>query len=173
MKKILIVLILLCLCGCSNIVSGNITCDGKASDSYLNIECDSPILVRNVEMVQYNLNDNGEKELVFANYLIEGEGLDNPTFPEELNNEIFHGTIKMKDVELTDEQIECLVLNNSDDLKKIEELPSENGNVYGLIYKDGAYLSASNDWKLGEIRITYYTMDIDESKEYSVLKVEE
>ena len=171
MKKLSLILVLFLICGCSNIIKGNITAEGNTIDNELDIACDSPILVRNVEMVQYNKNESGEVELVLANYPIESfDSYTNPEFPENISNKIFHSSIYINGTELTDEQIECLVYNNQADLMKLTDLPEHNGNIYGLVLNDGSYISASNDWKLGEIRITYYTMNIDTNREYQVYK---
>lgn len=170
-KFIFVFTLIFILCGCSNVVKGKIETSGNASDNELDISCESSILIRNVEMVQYNKNDNGEVEIVLANYPIESfDEYTNPSFPENITTKIFHSSIMLNGNELTEEQIESLVYNNQDDLIQLVDLPENNVNIYGLMLKDGAYISASNDWQIGELRITYYTMNIDSNKEYSVIK---
>lgn len=165
---------LLCLCSCGKVIKGNVTCEGNAKDDMFEIEVDAPILVRTVEMVQYNKNENGEVELVLSNYPIESfDGYTNPEFPSDIVTAIFHGSIKVKDRELNEEEIKSLVYNSVEDLSPYVELNEDSCNQYGMILKDGAYITASNDWKVGEIRVSYSIMNIDPEKEYQALKFEQ
>lgn len=173
MRKLIILFVLvslLSLSGCSSTFNGKVETFGNAVDDELGVTCDSAILVREVEMVQYYKYGDGKVELVLANYPIESfDSYNNPEFPEDITSKIFFSSVKIGNNELSEDQIKSLVYSNQEELTKLRDLPEDVGNKYGLILNDGAYISASNEWKIGEIRITYYIMNIDESKEYFVI----
>ena len=176
MKKIISIFvtlfILLTISGCvSSTISGKVASTPGAHDDELLIETDAPVLIRSVEMVQYLKDDNGNVNLVLANYPIESfEGYENPEFNLPLDNRVFYGEIKLNDEVLSGEQVKSLVYSNETDFTRLHNLPTSNGHKYNLVLKDDAYITASDDWNLGDIRITYYTLEFDDTKDYSVIK---
>ena len=158
-------------------VSGPMTIKGQAYDEVFDISVDDPVLIRNVEMVQWYKDEKGIR-LVFANYPLEsfeesGIRYENPEFP--YYSEMFYGDTFIKDVRLDETYLDEL-LKKDLKLKDLKQLPEENGLRYGLICLDGAYVSASDEWQLGEIKVYYtylddkdipeliYTGDLDENK---------
>ena len=140
--------------------TGALRSESNASDSDLNISVDAPILVRNVEMVQYYKDEAGNVSSVLANYPIESfDGYTNPEFPKDITNKIFHSDIYIGENKLSNELVEAIVY--SDGVKKTDllDLPENNGNAYNLVYTNGSYVTASNDWQIGEIKVTYYYID--------------
>lgn len=168
MKKILTVLLsilfLSLLCGCSKkeTISGKLYYSEKVIDPDFGIEVDSPILIREVEMVQYFKNDNGDVEMVFANYPIESfDEKTNPEFPNYVTSEVFHEKLYINGIELSEGVIQNII--NSADIPKIQlnDLPKDNGNKFNLVEYNGAYVTASNNWDIGDIRVTFYYLDKD------------
>lgn len=163
MKKILITLLsilsILVLCGCSSVTTytGKLEYTGTVKDEELNVEVDAPILIREVEMVQYYKDENGNVKTVLANYPIDSfDGYTNPEF--KMNNAIIHGELKINGVVLSEEMIKAIVY--SDNVKKIKvDVDGNSGNKLGLVYLDGSYVTASNDYELGDIKVTYYYID--------------
>lgn len=156
---ILSILLLLCACG-EKTYTGALRNESNAFDSDLNISVDAPILVRNVEMVQYYKDEAGNVSSVLANYPIESfDGYTNPEFPKDITNKIFHSDIYIGENKLSNELVEAIVY--SDGVKKTDllDLPENNGNAYNLVYTNGSYVTASNDWQIGEIKVTYYYID--------------
>lgn len=156
---ILSILLLLCACG-EKTYTGALRSESNASDPDLNISVDAPILVRNVEMVQYYKDEAGNVSSVLANYPIESfDGYTNPEFPKDITNKIFHSDIYIGENKLSNELVEAIVY--SDGVKKTDllDLPENNGNAYNLVYTNGSYVTASNDWQIGEIKVTYYYID--------------
>lgn len=148
-------------------IEGKFTYSSLASDDRYGVEINSPILIREVEMVQYYKDENGKVELVFANYPIESfDNYNNPNFPEEIKSEVFYSEdIKFNDYELSEDVIDAIAYSDIDKLE-ITELQVNDVLEDNLVCVDNALVSASNEWQLGEIRITYKY--IDPSKEYSI-----
>lgn len=155
-KKLIAILVValsvFTLTGCTKTYSGKLP-EGKASDPQLNISVDAPILVRTVEMVQ-NYTDESGTRLVFANYLIENEN--NPSFPTDITSKVFYDPSISLNGEAIDESV-IEVIAGKYEGKKLENLGRENGNAFNLTgdYSSSAYVTASDDYKLGDIRVTY------------------
>lgn len=148
-------------------INGKFTYSTPARDDRFGIEIDSPILIREVEMVQYYQNENGEVELAFANYPIEStEGYQNPDFPKDIQNEVFYSDdIKFAGYNLSEDIINAIAYSDIEK-KEIKELQASDSLEDNLVCSGNALVSASNEWQLGEIRITYRC--VDPSKEYSI-----
>lgn len=157
---LIIILLLLVILLITNFkkVSGKIEYFNVATDDTFNVTVDAPILVRNVEMVQYNKNEDGTVEKVFANYHIDSfDNYENPEFPSNLNTEVFYGDLSINGNILTDNIIREIAYSDNTDKIQLNEIPEiENPNFVKL---DKYYVSASNDWKVGELRISYYYID--------------
>ena len=176
-KKIicLIIIFIIVIVGCTialyfvsnKTITGKFSYSTSAKDDRYGIEVDSPILIREVEMVQYYQNENGEAELVFANYPIDSfDNYINPEFPKDIQSKVFYsGDIKFAGYELNEDVINAIAYS---DIKKMEITKLQVDDVLedNLVCTGNALVSASNEWQLGEIRITYKY--IDSSKEYSI-----
>ena len=86
------------------LVKGSLNVKEGACDPLLDIKTESPILIRNVEMVQWYKDENGVR-MVLANYPLEsfednGITYTNPSFPEDLNNVVFYGKTTVGDTGL-------------------------------------------------------------------------
>lgn len=174
-KKLIILLLIILIVGCiiafyfvyNKTITGKFSYSTLAKDDRYGIEVDSPILIREVEMVQYYQNENGEAELVFANYPIDSfDNYSNPEFPKDIQSKVFYSDdIKFAGYELNEGVINAIAYS---DINKLEVTKLQIDDVLkdNLVCVDNALVSASNEWQLGEIRITYKY--IDPSKEYSI-----
>lgn len=151
-----------------------------AKDPDFQIDTDSPVLVRNVEMVQYYKGENGVRT-VLANYPIEsfednGTEYNNPAFPDDVTTKIFYGTVTLdKDNHVLDgNALKPLSANEYEFFDKaieketITELPEEAGNRYNLTYHDDAYVTASDEWSIGEIKVTFLKVRKDSLDDFTV-----
>ncbi|MDO4197954.1 MAG: TMEM43 family protein [Erysipelotrichaceae bacterium] len=160
MKKIIIILLLLLLTGCGEKeYTGTIEYSTGASDSELNIETEYPVLIRNVEMVQY-IKEDEEVKLVFANYPIEStEEYTNPEFPEGLGNEVFYNDLSLNTYSLSEETINEIIFNENTIKKQLTDIPEQDLSEYNLIKLDDYYVTVGDDYQLGDIRISYYYIE--------------
>lgn len=166
MKKILSILLtvacILTLCGCDSqkTYTGKLEYQGKCIDYDFNVEVDTPILIREVEMVQYHKDDNGEVSLVLANYPIESfDNYINPEFNKEIESKLFYSELKINGVVLSEDMIKAIVYSDNVEKIKYTELDENICNKYGLILLDGSYVTASNDYNVGDIKVTYYYLN--------------
>lgn len=164
MRKIyllLIIVVILLTTGCMNkTYSGKITSNSGAVDDYFGVAVDSPILIRNVEMVQYHKNNKDEVEKVFANYQIESfDGYENPQFPTNFTNKVFYNNLLIDGITLSDEVVSAIIYGAKAKFIKLEDLPTDKCEENNLLYRDGYYFTASNDWEVGDIRISYEYLD--------------
>lgn len=174
-KKILLISVVLivivvafCLLSIKK-TSGTFDYSSPARDDMFGVSVDSPILIRKVEIVQYYKNEEGEVELVFSNRHIDSfDEYTNPDFPEGIKSEVFYSKdIKFSKYDLSEEVIDVIVY--SDNINKIlvsDFKVDHDISEYNLVYTDGSLVTASNEWKVGEIKITYSY--IDPSKEYII-----
>ena len=140
-----------------------------SQDSSTGVKSSKPILIKNVEMVQW-IKDNDGVRKVFANYKIDsfednGKKYTNPDFPKGLNNELIYGkvTTGKRRIQLSREVLNYLV-NESGFIK--EDMFSQKTDLlepaddkYNLISTGDYLISASDDWEVGEVRISYYELD--------------
>lgn len=154
------------------LLSGKLINDSNAKDDLLGIETDSPVLIRNVSMVQWYKDEDGIR-LVLANYPLESfkdgdKEYNNPEFPNDITSEVFTGSVRIEGYDL---KIGSNVLKALSSLKQttINELPENNGNNHNLTYVNGAYVTASDDWNLGDIKVTYSYIDVNELNDISIL----
>ena len=165
MKKILILLItLLCLTACASNkkISGVIDTKKGAVDELLAVESEYPALYRKVEMVQY-FNDEGTVKLVFANYHIDSFELDgtkyeNPEFPTDLVSDVIAGEAYIGDTALSADVLSGIVFNGGN-TTRLTGLDPEAGNKFNLTYEDDYYITSSDEWVVGDIRVSYYGLD--------------
>ncbi len=152
-------------------LNGDIKVIENAYDDEFDISVASPILIRNVEMVQYYKDDEGVR-MVLANYPIASfDDYINPDF-SNIRSKVFYGDSKINDIVLDETILKQIYINNFDSpliYKQVEDLPLENGDVYNLVYNNGAYVTASDEWHLGDIRVTYYYLDEEELKDFTVV----
>ena len=140
-----------------------------SQDSSTGVKSSKPILIKNVEMVQWIKDDDGVRK-VFANYKIDsfednGKKYTNPDFPKGLNSELIYGkvTTGKRRIQLSHEVLNYLV-NESGFIKedmfvqKTDLLEPED-DKYNLISTGDYLISASDDWEVGEVRISYYELD--------------
>lgn len=167
MKRIITIFITLLLslilvsCG-EKTYTGKLEYSGLVKDELLDVEVDAPILIRQVEMVQYYKDETGNVELVFANKPIESfDEYTNPDFPD-IQSEIFHNDVKLEGYSLSDNLIKYMAYSEDIEKIKLTDL-KENEALYKnkLLLLDDAYASYGNEWKLGDIRITYYYLNPD------------
>lgn len=145
--------------------SGKFVFENKI-DTEFNVSVDTPLLVRKVEMVQYCKDDNGNIEMVFSDKPIDSfDGYINPTFPSGITSEVFYDNTTLNGNLLSLDAAKTIAESDID-MIKLEELPEDGGNHLNLVYYNGAYISASNNWKVGEIRVTFYYLD--PNKTYSI-----
>lgn len=160
MKKlislIIIMAITLGLSGCmSKAYSGTLHSEGTVRDELFLVEADCAILIRNVDMVQYLETEEGV-ELVFANRVLDPvEGYETFEFPEGLTTEIFCNGLKLGESSLSEEIIKELAYGDLLEKKQLSELPDLGSNDLHLIKVGDAYVTRSDDWQPGEIRVTY------------------
>ena len=151
--------------------SGDIKVVEDAYDDEFDISYTSPILIRNVEMVQYYKDDKGVR-MVLANYPIASfDDYINPEF-SNITSKVFYGKSTINNIVLDESILEQLYINDFDSpltYKQVEDLPIENGDAYNLVYNNGTYVTASDEWQLGDIRVTYYYLDEEQLKDFTIV----
>lgn len=154
-KKLLVCLLtitcIFSLTGCSKKYEGTLSGSGVAKDEEFGIEVNAPILIRKVETIQ-NYSDEKGSRLVFSSDELENNGLNT-----NIKTQIFTSSdINLKGEALDEKVIEAIVKNC--EAVKVTNLPRENGNKFNLTGdQDGdAYVTASNQWELGDIRVSFY-----------------
>lgn len=164
----IVVIVVFCLFSYKKIV-GKFSYSSPARDDMFGVSIDSPILIRKVEMVQYCKNEDGTVELVLSNYHINSfDDYINPDFPSDIKSEVFYS----EDIEFSGYNLSADVIKEIAYSKSIEKIEATDFQVnddiseYNLVYTDGSLVTASNEWELGEIKITYSY--IDPSKEYII-----
>lgn len=151
-------------------INGKFEYSLPAKDDKFGVSVDSPILIRKVEMVQYYKNDDGTVELVFSNYHLDSfDEYINPEFPEDIQSEVFCSEdLRFSSYNVSIDVAKAIAYNDS--IKKLEAKDfqlEQDITEFGLVYADGALVSASNNWEVGEIKITYSF--IDPSNEYVLI----
>lgn len=139
-------------------------------DTLTGVSADGYVLVRTVEMYQYNIqNDTVYKMfLEYQNDNIEGKNgelYENPVFPDNIKNAVFFADAKLENtgIRISESYLDALYNKESmvSDAVSCEKL--ENITVQG--YKDcgdGYFTKAdSQNWQIGDIRITYKYIPAD------------
>lgn len=172
------IIIILCILVILNIVSlgylyiiTNSEISGKfifttKNDTEFDISVDAPLLYRKVEMVQYHKDDSGNVEMVFSDKPIESfDSYVNPDFPQDITSKIFYENTTLDGKSLSlDSAID--IINSDIEMVRLDSLSEDGGSEFGLVCQDNAYISASNEWNIGEIRVTFYYLD--PNKTYSI-----
>ena len=165
--------------------TGKLTLLEGAHDSDFDIKVDSPILIRKVEMYQYVEKEKAsntvredfydkhkpeikitknEKEYIYKN----------PKFPSEPKAEIFYGKMKIGDTDLllSDEILEKFSFDSYINFEKQPKILNVSGLKNGkktlnLVPIDDYTYSNSVDgvWDVGDLRVTWYTIDPNELAE--------
>ena len=158
-----IALLLIYLLSSKDII-GTFSFNEVAIDNKYNVKSETGILIKKVEMVQYHKNGDGEVELVFANYPLESlDGYDNPEFPEDIvSEEYYSDSIKFGEYELSENAIHQIIENKAIEKVQLLNLPEDGAIKDNLVIVNGTYVTASNEWALGEIKITYYYIDMSQ-----------
>lgn len=149
--------------GKSVIVRGALSWSGTVSDGLFGITVDSPLLVRNVEMVQWYKNVNDEVYLTLSSkklpdFEFEGKKYVNPEFPTDITYEVFTSpvTIGNGPLKLSDDLVRQLAggantAYSSAKTVKIQDLSFSIGEALGLDKYDGYYATPGEEWKPGDI----------------------
>ncbi len=157
------------------IVHGNILSKGVATDDLFGVSVTTPVLIRDVKMVQWTHDENGAR-MILANYPIESFELDgkkynNPKFP--ITSEVFYAPIEIEGLEIdnrfTSTMIPEVHENYGTVIRKtvLEDLPHYSGEL-DLVSTGNSYVSASDEWKLGEIKVTYQYIKSTELKDFTL-----
>ena len=163
----------------TTLLCGNIELIETAYDDELGISCDSAILIRTVETVQYVQNENGEVQLVISNQELpsfEKDGIiyDN-SFASVLSSKIFYGKASIGGIEIDESILQKLAYDSYSDFsaeiikKEITDLPEDNGNIYGLVKINNTYVTASDDYEAGDIIVSYKEVDMDSLPSFTVV----
>ncbi len=180
--------------GDMEMVKGELHVEEGAADEDFQIQTDAALLLRTVEMFQYVKSDiseysydTGFYEKHMPNVTVK-TGSDNektyhnPSFPENLKSETFCGKVLLGDSGLyvADKLLKKISLNSYIDFKnehyieRLQDLPADGGEAFGLTLYDGFYAdkpdgwSPSDGWKVGDIRVKYYTVMPEEDMTYTV-----
>lgn len=143
-------------------IDGKFKYTSPAKDDKFGVSFDSPILIRKVEMVQYHKNDDGNVEMVFSNYHLDSfDEYVNPDFPDDIHSEVFYSEdIQFSQYKITADIIKVIAYDDNISKVDVNDFQLERDiSEYGLVYSEGALVSASNEWKVGEIKITYSYID--------------
>lgn len=149
------------------IVKDTLTSTGTVKDDLFDVEVDSAVLVRDVEMVQWYKDEEKGIRLVLANYQLDsfeddGVKYENPKFYTDIKSEVFYGTATIKELEVDKSVLEGVVKEfYKGNLEKTyyKDLVNDKNKAYDLVIRDGDYVTPSNEWQLGDVRVSYYYLD--------------
>ncbi len=186
-----------------DVYSGALNIIDGAEDEYFDIFVDSPVLIREVQMYQYVKDNKGhgslypnatvvastDEEDVYVKKAFVAEekpdikgndittGLEvlyeNPSFPEEIREQTFCGTVSIGDegILLSDEMIEKLGYEDYVDFKDKPQLysaPIPSNDDISNLNVDNAPVYFSGDIEkpqIGDIMVSWYTIEPIELKE--------
>ncbi|MGN0709054.1 MAG: TMEM43 family protein [Anaerovoracaceae bacterium] len=101
----------------------------------------------------------------------------NPSFPKDFRTKAFYGDVEINDVRLDESILKPLTSFTVRDLQdtatmsyvdfkkthkaiRLQKLPTKGGRKYGLVARtDGTYTSPGDDWRVGDLRVSYYIVD--------------
>jgi len=183
-KKLLIILVLgiiICasgialgykslICGLSlkeydgNISEGNVVYIngsfelGNVKDEVFNVETESSVLYREVMMVQKISDENGER-LVLSNYQLDESQL----FESDVNSQYFYGDSKINGLSISDDLLEYIykVIRKQGNTIEVLAQDENSGNKFNLTLANGSYVTASDDWAIGDIKVSFSTINND------------
>jgi len=158
----------------ATVTTGDIKTISNAYDDELEIEVNSPILVREVKMAQYYKDNNGVR-LVLANYPIDsftadGTNYQNPKFYSEVESKVFLGEASLNEYKLDEEALNLIAYKavQGSSLTQLTDLNPVKGFKYNLVKYEDAYITASDDWALGDVEITYYYLSEEDAANYTI-----
>jgi len=140
-----------------------------AQDVDFNVQTNSAVLIRKVEMVQWYKDEKGVRKVLsnmpIPSFSDNGTEYKNPSFPTDIISKTFFGTAKIGDTKLGDDILGILAYNGIE-FKQITELDEDSANKYGMIHYEDGYVTSSNDWEIGDIRVTFYSLN--DTNTYSI-----
>lgn len=164
--------------GATVFVSGKPALIKAPVDEMTGVTADGFILVRNVEMYQYYIEDDAVYKDFIDHQVMNiegrsGEKYDNYAFPDGLENAVILGEagIEGGELKIGEDYLYTLsdsyrYFSSSHDTIPVENLPS----VAGFTLRDGYYYSGSpSDYELGDIRIKYEYLPVDSLREITLL----
>jgi len=140
-------------------VKGNLETIENAFEMDLDFNADACLLIREVKVVQNYSDENGER-LVLANYNIKNP---NEELDTVIKSNYFIGKAKINGIELDDSILRSLA--NCIGYKEYTNLDPVSGNDYDLTFVNNAYVTASDEWNLGDIKVTYKYLSSDDEIE--------
>lgn len=149
-------------------INGGLVTDETAYDKELETGCDSAILLREVKMLQW-VNDGKGIRLALVNYPIdsfevEGKKYTNPNFYNQLYRVVNHGVLMAGNIKIDSSVLDLLANTSFVEKTQVEDVNINVGAKYGLAPYNGSYVSASDEWSIGEAKIDLYEVT-DESLE--------
>lgn len=154
-------------------ISGDLVTDEKAYDIELQTECDSAILLRDIKMLQW-VNDDKGARLALANYEVGsfkvGEAtFENPEFYKDLTRTVSHGILKAGDIVLDNSVLDLLA--NTSFVKKtpVTNINESGGFKYKLSPYNGAYVSASDEWSIGEVKVELFEVKDEDLNDVTIV----
>jgi hypothetical protein len=152
------------------LVKGKLQWKGNAEDDKFLFTADSPALVRTVEMVQWYRNSNDEVYLTLYDRKLPdfedgGKTYTNPDLPADMTSKVFSGGVSADGIPLSAEAVSQLaggnrlVLTSAVSTVKIEDLPLETAEKFGLAKYEGFYATPGEEWKLGDIVVSWKYVD--------------
>ncbi|MDO5015511.1 MAG: TMEM43 family protein [Eubacteriales bacterium] len=163
-----------------DIYTGALKLVQPAVDPVFEVKADSPFIERVVSMYQYYENEKGEIDTDFFSSkrsVPQKKGqttYENPSFPEDLQNNIFYGdvTIGEQNIHLGEEFLLKFSLENYRDFEneaKINKLAgiSNNSKRADFHLVDGEYYTNGEEdaWKVGDIKVFWLVMDPEDFAE--------
>jgi hypothetical protein len=160
---------------------GELSFSKGAYDPFFGIQTDSLILIRTVEMYQRMEKDisTGEVTEGFSteHEVLTSYGLQNPNFPDYLTSEVFTAeSIKIgEELVLSSEYAEKLALDSYSDLtgdyplEDYTDLPYLQIGSPELGTYSGFYATPHSGWEIGDLRISFRTLDGASLGEFTVV----
>lgn len=142
------------------VINGGLLSEETAYDEELQTGCNSAILLREVKMLQW-VNDEKGIRLALANYPIEtftvdGATYTNPSFYNKLPRKVNHGLLKAGNVQIDNSVLDLLANTSFVQKTQVTEINENSGFKYQLTSYNGSYVTASDEWSIGEVKIDLY-----------------
>ena len=163
------------------IATGKLTAVNKAEDPEFHVSVNDMALYRKVEMVQYVQDKTtGEVKLVFSDRQepsfkdASGKTYTNAIFPRTPVSQVFTGGTTIGDGTLAINASFLLDLTEDNGLMETPAKLTEVGDLPPYTGRDGLesygtfYASPGEEWKVGDVRVTFYSFHADPDKAYTV-----
>lgn len=78
--------------------------------------------------------------------------------PKDIVSEVIAGDAYIGDTALAQDVLAGIIFNGGS-TTRLTGLNLDAGNKYGLTYEGDYYITASNDWEIGDTRVSYYGLN--------------